>query len=344
MIITASYVHNIVLGTSIAVRVPSAATRALARVASWAVGTDCTSRTGISNAFVNVNAGSTKLSRCSCETLCTQTLGYIIDDHALGVRRTGHSFARMAAVITDIRFRAQTPLVLIADGISGTVIIAGASHDGNTTDPWIGIRDRSRGTCAIERTGQIVAHGTLAARVWFGALIQIRAESLRISCESGRTLTRVSSRYVLANRIVSTLPRWTVDRVALVNVHAARCYISRVKCPALLAHAVSFHAVRFAVGVRATGDVFTGGFAFDTWRCSDISGEAVALERPRSVDALSVGSANTCSRPALVYVHADGTIRLESVLAEALSIHALCVICAVKVCGAMNGHIALDAA
>lgn len=135
-----------------------------------------------------------------------------------------------------------------------------------------------------------------------------------------------------------------MDRVTLVDVDATRCNISWVKCPALFAHAVRFYAVRFAVGMWATGDVFTGGLALDAGRCSDISGEAIALERSRSVDALRVGSTNTCSSPALVDVHAYRAIGLESVLAEALSIHAFSVICAVKVCCTTNGYIALDAA
>lgn len=188
VIVAACNVNNIVLCTSIAVRVSSAATWTLARVTSRTVGADRTTGTRIPNAFVNVNTGSTKLSRCSRETLCTKTLGHIVDDHALGVRGTGHSFARMAAVIADVRFRAQTPLVLITNGVSGTFIISRTGHHGNTSDPWIGIRDRTRWTGAIERTGQVVAHSSLAACVRFTAFVQIRTKSFRISCESGRTL------------------------------------------------------------------------------------------------------------------------------------------------------------
>lgn len=39
--------------------------------------------------------------------------------------------ARMATIVANIRLRAQTALGLIADGITGTLLVGGTANDGH---------------------------------------------------------------------------------------------------------------------------------------------------------------------------------------------------------------------
>lgn len=343
MVIAAGNVHNIVLGTAIAVRVSSTSSGTLAREASGTVGAHSTTWTGIAFALINIDTSSSVLRGGSGEAFGAQTLGHIVHDHALSVGRTAHRLARMTAVISNVRLWTEAPLVLVTDGVSRTLIDRLAAHHSNTADPGVRISDCARGTSALKGSRKVVADGSLPARIWFAALVQVDAQSLGVSGESRGTLTGVTPGNVLTNRIVSALSRRSMDDVALIDIDATSGNIAGIEGPTLFADAIRLCAVRLAEGMRSAGNIFTGCFAFHTGWSSNVSGEAVALEGSRSVDALSIGSADPGSCSTLIDIHAHGAIRLESVLAEALAVHALGVVCAVKVGRTLDRNIPLDA-
>lgn len=123
MIIAAGNVNDIILGTTIAVGISRTASRALAGITSRAIRAHRSTRAGISCALINVYTGSAVLRRGTGESLSTQALCYVIDNHTLGVRGTAHGLARVTAVIADIWLGTETPLVLITNGVSRALCV-----------------------------------------------------------------------------------------------------------------------------------------------------------------------------------------------------------------------------
>lgn len=277
LVVAAGNVHNVILGASIAIRIAGTAAGTLAGVAARAVCTNGATGTRIAHTLVNIHASGSVLSRGSGESFSAQALRHIVDDHALGVRRAGHCLAGMPAIVAHVWFGTQTALVFVADGISRTIGVRFASDHGDATNPGIRIRDRSLGARAVEGSREVVANGSFAAGVRLSALVQVDAETLCISSESGWTLAGVAAGHVLADRIVAALPRRSVDRIAFVNVDAARRNIAGIECPALFADAIGFHAIRLAVRMGPAFNILAGRLAFHSGRRSYISSETVAL-------------------------------------------------------------------
>lgn len=244
------------------------------------------------------------MSRSPSESFSAQTLGHVVDDHALSVGSTGHCLARMTTLVAHIRFWTQTALVLVTNSISGALAVRGTTHHGNATDSRVWISDRSRRTSAFEGSRQIVANSAFTAGVWLTALVKVHTESLGVSGETRGTLARVSSGNVLANCIISTLSRRSMNWVALVNVNATSGDVARVEGPAFLADTIRLHTVRFTEGMWSAGDVLAGSFAFHTGRSANVSRKTVALEGSGRVDALRVRATDSSSCAALVDVHA----------------------------------------
>lgn len=91
-----------------------------------------------------------------------------------------------------------------------------------------------------------------------------------------------------------------MDRVTLIDVNTTGSNITRIECPAFFTDAIGFNAIGLAESMRSASDIFTGRFALNTGWSANKSCKAVTLERTRSVDTLSVGSADTRSCSTLI--------------------------------------------
>lgn len=333
--------NDVTLGATIAIRIACTPTRTLARVGARRVGANSTAWTWIGSALINIDTRLSGVIRRACISVRAQTLRHIIDDHTMSIRTADHSLARVTAIVAHIRLRAQASLVFVANCVAGTFAVLLAGDYSNATYPGIWIGDRARGTGTFIGTSQVIANGTLSASIRTIAFVQVHAQTLRIARKARRTLTRITSGSIFANGIVSALSRGSVDRVALVNVHATGSNVARIERPAVLTDTVRFHAVRLTEGVRSALDVFAGRLTLDPWRCANIAGETFTPVRSGRVDALCVRAASIGHVPALVNVDADRAVRLESVLAEALPLNAFGIVGTVKVTGAQYIHVPL---
>lgn len=137
----------------------------------------------------------------------------------------------------------------------------------------------------------------------FAALVQVDAQSLGVTGETRGTLARVPSGDIFANGIVATLSGRSVNSIALIDVNASCCNITGVEGPSFFADAIRLNAIWLAVGMWATGNILARCFAFHTWWSANIARETFALKRSRSVDTLSIGSADTSSCSALIDIY-----------------------------------------
>lgn len=175
----------------------------------------------------------------------------------------------MPAVVAHVRRGTQTPLLVVADGISGAVGICAARHHGDAAHTRVGIGDRAFRTEAFIGAGSVDALRALAAPIRCRALVDVVALDGRVAGVAGRTLARVAARAVRAHRVDAAPAGWAMLGVAFVDVHTAGRDVTRIIRPALVAHAERFASVRATVGVRAAFHVFARRLACDARRRPD---------------------------------------------------------------------------
>lgn len=231
--------------------------------------------------------------------------------------------------------------MFIANCISRTVTLRRTGDYGDATDPWVRVSYRALGTNTFEGSGQIVTDCTSTTSIRFAALVQIHTKSFRISSETWWTLTRITAGYILADRIITTLARRPMNLIAFVYVHTSCCDVTWIERPAFFAYAISLHTVRFAEGMWSAGDIFARRFALHTGRSAHVAGKAIALERTRGINALGIRSAKSSSRATLVNIYTDRTVRLKSILAEALTIDTFGVVRTIEIAATLNRHVTL---
>lgn len=328
--------HSLRGNAAITVRVATGAAWALAQVAAGCIRANGLLGAGIGpRALVDVVAASRE-SCVASVTGSTQALSLSVGQHALGMGAAVLGFAGMTAIVANIRFRAQAALGFVTDGIAGTVLAAGAAHNGHAAHTGIRIGDGVlRAATSIPAAGHVHALGsgsTLAGPR--PTLVHVHALGMRIARVAGRAGARVASGGVRASRIQTAASKWSMECIALIDIHASRRDIARVVGPSLLAHAVGFILIGFAVGMVSAPDIFAGLLAGHSRGTAHIAGLAVTAVGSGSVQALRVGTTDVCMGAALIDVHTTSSNRLEAVQAEALILDALCVVGAIEVAGA----------
>lgn len=253
--------------------------------------------------------------------------------------------ARMAAIVSNVRFWAEAALRFVADGIAGTVGTGRAAHDGHTSHTWIWIGDGVlRAAAGVSPTLHIHALGSQSALAGTrSAFVHIDALGVRVSRESRGTGTGVAAGAVGAGGIVATAAEGSVHHVALVDVHTSRRDIARIVGPSLFADAVRLVLIRLAIGVGSTPHILARLLAGHPRRTAHISGLTVTPIGSGSIQALGMGTANVRVGATLIDVHTAGSDGLESVQTEALVLDALGIVGAVEVAAAQDIHVHLFA-
>lgn len=287
--------------------------------------------------FVNIHTSTCQIG----ESIGTEALGLASLESALRVGSAVQIFARVATVVADVGFGAQAALVGVADGVAGAVVVVLARDDGDASDGWVGVGDRSLGAHASVRTLRVLTNRVLTTSVGRSAFIDVEALFRRIACEAWWTGTLIPTAVIRADRVDSAHAGGSVRGVALIDVDAAFRDVRGKEGPALFADTKGFVAFRLAVGVRAALDVFTRRLAWESRWCSDEPGFAIAFVRPWNVLTDGAISANVGVASALVDIHADRSRRFESLLAETLAFDTLGVVCAVEVAVAQNINVSL---
>lgn len=185
---------NLGRGTALGIGVSRGASGALAQIAAGSVGADGIGCAGIGAALVDVTAASWQ---CSVARVAgrAEALRLPIGQHALGMGTAVARLARMPAIVADIRLWAEAALGLIADGIAGALLVAGAADDGRTVHRGIrigqGAIGAAAGVAASCHVDALSANATLISR---SALIDVLALGVRITREARRTGAAVAAR------------------------------------------------------------------------------------------------------------------------------------------------------
>lgn len=95
--------------------------------------------------------------------------------------------------------------------------------------------------------------------------------------------------------------------------------------------------------MAATFNIFTRGLTFCSGWCSNVAGITLTPKRSRRVYTIRKRSTQGFVHATFIDVHADGTLRFETVLAEALSLDTFGVVCAIEVILAQNVYVTLHA-
>lgn len=80
-----------------------------------------------------------------------------------------------SAVVSNVRFGAQTAAELVTDGISGTVVVLAASYNTHALGLRVRVGDGSRGTLAMVTANSVHANSVHTACVRSAALVNICA-------------------------------------------------------------------------------------------------------------------------------------------------------------------------
>lgn len=249
---------------------------------------------------------------------------------------TVEGFARMTAVITNIRFRTQAALCSITYGVTRAVFVSGAADNGHTPHTRIRIGNGVPGaTTGVSTTGYVHTFSSSSTLAGSGsALIHIDAFRVRISRESRWAGTCKSSGTVCTRGILATASERSMHHIALIDVHTARSDIARVVGPSILAHTVGFILIRFAVGMGSTANILARLLARHSWRTTHISRLAFTAVRSGRIQALGMGTTHLGMGATLIDVHTTGSNRFESIQAEALILNALRIVGTIEVTAA----------
>lgn len=160
-----------------------------------------------------------------------------------------------------------------------------------------------------------------------------------ISREPWRTGTAEATRGVGARGILATTAKGSMQQIAFIDVHTTCGDIAGIVGPPLLADAVGFILIRFAVRVGTTAHVLAGLLAGHSRRRSHVASLAVAAIGARSVQALRMRSTGLGMRATLIDVHTARADGLESIEAEALILNTFRIVGAIEVGAAQDVHI-----
>jgi hypothetical protein len=247
----------------------------------------------------------------------------------------------MSAIFADVGFGTQAFFRGIADGISWTIVIDGASHERHAFGFSVGFRSRSFRAATFMRTRDIDANGTRSADVRTLTFINIEASGGRVARKTWRALATEATGCVATNRTLSAATLEALGEVAFVNILTSGGNVCRIVGPSFVAYAKRFFALGLASCVSAAFHIFARSFARGCWGFADETGFAFATMTAGQIGANRVGSARRFG--AFVDIDASGSFRLETVAAETLTVQAFGVVDAIEIAFTNGGDIHLFA-
>lgn len=84
-------------------------------------------------------------------------------------------FTRMTTVVADVRFRAQTALVSIADCVTRAIAAFLACDDSDAANGWIWVSDCSLWADTRERPRRVLTKRVFTTSIWSCTLVDIEA-------------------------------------------------------------------------------------------------------------------------------------------------------------------------